>query len=75
MSICQVGRVGLESLVCPARESGRYRCERTDPHDPDAPGGHWVGDHTIYHDRIGNGWACDGEKIVGFYTFGDYLPS
>ena len=67
---CQVQHVGEESLTCPARESGGFRCERTDPHGDD---GHRVGPHTIEHDRAGDGWVCDGENFRGIMIFGDYL--
>jgi hypothetical protein len=64
--ICQVQYIGEDRLTCPVRESGGYRCERTDPHGE----GHRIGPHTIEHDRRGNGFVCDGERIIGFRIFG-----
>lgn len=64
---CQVQHIGEETLICPAHESGGYRCERTDPHGQD---GHRIGAHTVEHARRGNGWVCNGERIIGWMMFG-----
>jgi hypothetical protein len=60
--VCQVGHVRERSLTCPAVESGGFRCERLDPHGDE---GHRVGEHTMEHARRGNGWSCDGRRVMG----------
>jgi hypothetical protein len=57
MAHCQVVELMLrEWLPCKYRESGGRQCEREEAHEDDR---HWWSDHTIRHDRAGNGWACE----------------
>lgn len=51
--ICQEAHVGTDQLTCPARESGGYQCEVIGPHER-----HAIGDHTIRHALMGNGYTC-----------------
>jgi hypothetical protein len=54
--ICQVTGLRTTALLCSEVESGGYRCENTTvPHTQ-----HFVGFHTIAHDRAGNGYTCEG---------------
>lgn len=53
---CQVGDLSSRRLLpCEFTEGGGQRCERLDPHEDDD---HRWSDHTIRHERAGNGWAC-----------------
>lgn len=59
--ICQVGHRNTHLLNCDHRESGGYRCERTDVHTA-----HWISTHTIEHARWGNGYPCSViEELLG----------
>jgi hypothetical protein len=54
---CQVVDLMLRDwLPCKVRESGGRQCERPDAHGDDVP--HYWSEHTILHDRRGNGWSC-----------------
>lgn len=64
--ICQVSGHNTDLLVCPHRESGGYQCERLMPHPDDK---HFFGQHTIEHDRAGNGYSCR-----AFYEVPAMLP-
>lgn len=56
---------------CPARESGGVRCELEAGHEFDLFGtGHYITEHTIEHNLAGNGYVCDGKKIIGIRVFG-----
>ena len=54
-AVCQVTGAGMDALWCEATDSNGYRCERLDEHLL----GHAVGQHTIQHSIMGNGYYCD----------------
>lgn len=59
----------LKDSPCPARDSGGVQCELEAGHENDLFNtGHWVSQHTIDHNKWGNGYICDGEKIIGIWT-------
>lgn len=51
--ICQPTHRNTQQLTCPARESGGYQCEVMGDHEQ-----HAIGEHTIMHALIGNGYSC-----------------
>jgi hypothetical protein len=50
---CQVVGVNIRWLECPVREGGGFQCEAQGPHE-----WHVWGDHTVLHERWGNGNSC-----------------
>lgn len=52
--ICQI-RGDLPLQACGAPADQIYKCEQIGPHDK-----HQVDDHTILHERVGNGYSCRG---------------
>ncbi len=59
--ICQHTDMRLRDyLPCKYRESGGNQCEREEYHGDEIP--HWWSEHTIKHERYGNGWACESFK-------------
>lgn len=55
---CQVLRY-THHLECPHKEGGGRQCEAIGPHEQ-----HYFSQHTIVHDRLGNGRGCAGIDLL-----------
>lgn len=51
---CQVIKGRSPQAACNGHADSVFKCEVIGPHER-----HRVGEHTIWHERYGNGYSCD----------------